>query len=134
MGQFLKTFYKYDKVGANDVGAVSFFTYGDNIDLWGLGDNEIAKSKVKGYFSPDFLYNLTDSKKLKVAIIYDKWFDPSLRNRWEKVASWQIPNNVICAEDSVSFYSIDKNNIGELKKNLQTYQKSLPAEVKVNYY
>ena len=38
MGQFLHTYYDRDGVAANDIGAVSFFTDGTNVDLWGLGE------------------------------------------------------------------------------------------------
>lgn len=134
MGQFLNRYYRDDNFGANDVGAVSYFTYGNSVDLWGLGNNEIARSKVKNYCTPDFLYNISKERNIKVAIIYDKWFDPALRERWWKVATWQIQNNVICADDIVSFYAVDKNNTEELKRNLQEYQKFLPAGVQVVYY
>ncbi len=66
--------------------------------------------------------------------MYDSWFDSALLNKWQKVATWQIKNNVICGDSIVSFYAV-KNNIAPLlKKNLTEYQKSLPADVKVTYY
>ena len=40
------------------------------------------------------------------AIVYDSWFDSSLLNKWKKVATWQIQNNVICGDATVSFYAV----------------------------
>jgi len=41
---------------------------------------------------------------------------------------------VICGDDTVSFYSIDKSNGPDLKRNLMQYEKSLPSGVTVRYY
>jgi hypothetical protein len=134
MGKFMNKYYKTKNVAANDIGAISYFTLGNNVDLWGLGDNEVAKSRVKKYWTPDFLYNLSKRRNVRVVVVYDRWFDPLLLKRWNKVASWQIPDNVICADDIVTFYSPDENNSEELKRNLHDYQKSLPPAVRVTYY
>jgi hypothetical protein len=134
MGQFLHTYYNGDVTAANDIGAVSFFTDGPNIDLWGLGNFKVARARKKGYWTPGFLDSLCRKEGAETAVIYDKWFSDSLLQRWTKVASWQIRNNVICGEDSVSFFAIDKGNVGTLKKNLQDYEGRLPAGVTVKYY
>jgi hypothetical protein len=133
MGQFLHTYYDKDAFAANDIGAVSFFTDGPNIDLWGLGNIQVARSKKGGYWTPDFLDSLCRSEHVGAAVLYDKWFSDSLLHRWTKVASWQIRNNVICGDDSVSFYAIGGDGSG-LKRNLQTYEARLPAGVTVRYY
>ncbi len=77
---------------------------------------------------------MRSEKNVSLAVVYDSWFDSSLLNKWQKVATWQIKNNVICGDSIVSFYAV-KNNIAQgLKSNLMQYQKSLPADVKVKYY
>jgi hypothetical protein len=133
MGQFLHSYYDRDAFAANDIGAVSFFTDGPNVDLWGLGNFRVARSKKKGYWTPDFLDSLCRSEQVKTAVVYDAWFSDSLLHRWTKVASWQIRNNVICGEDSVSFFAVGGDGAG-LKKNLEAYEARLPAGVTVRYY
>jgi hypothetical protein len=135
MGSFLHQYYRDDVVGANDIGAVSYFTRAKNIDLWGLGNIDVAKSKKKNYWTPDFLDSLSRNQHMKVAIVYDSWFNHDLLRRWNKVATWQIQNNVICGDNIVSFYAVNPTDSGDLKRNLVEYEKqSLPAGVTVRYY
>jgi len=134
MGQFLHRYYDRDAVAANDIGAVSFFTSGPDLDLWGLGNIKVAKSKKGGYWTPEFLDSLCRETHVKLAIVYDDWFDDALLQRWTKVATWQIQNNVICGGDTVSFYAMDKDSGPDLKRNLTEYAKSLPPDVTVKYY
>ena len=134
MGQFLHTYYDKDAVAANDIGAVSFFTEGPNVDLWGLGNIQVARAKKKGYWTADFLDSLCRSRRVRAAVLYDKWFSDSLLRRWTKVAIWQIRNNVICGDDSVSFFAVGSEDAPELKKDLREYERWLPAGVTVRYY
>ncbi len=134
MAQFQKKYYDHDNIAANDIGALTFFTQAKDLDLWGLGNIDVAKSRKNNYYTSEFLDSLSKSNNTKVAIVYDSWFNTSLLNRWNKVATWQIKNNVICGDDIVSFYAIDKTTEPQLKINLQSYQKLLPADVVVRYY
>lgn len=53
---------------------------------------------------------------------------------WDKVATWTIPNNVICGDSKVTFYALDKTNIPDLKKYLREFQAVLPAGISVEYF
>ncbi|HXS38525.1 MAG TPA: hypothetical protein VN721_17610 [Flavipsychrobacter sp.] len=134
MATFLKEYYDSSSVAANDIGAITYFTKANNLDLWGLGNIDVAKSKKNKYWTPAFLDSLSKKKDVKIAMVYDSWFNDSLLHRWEKVATWEINDNVICGDDIVSFYAIDKNSVPSLKKNLQDYQHVLPKDVQVMYY
>ena len=134
MGQFLRTYYDGDVNAVNDIGAVSFFTRGANIDLWGLGNIQVARSRKSGHWNPGFLDSLCRAQGAGTAVFYEKWFNDSMRNRWTKVATWRIGNNVICGDDSVSFFSIRPADAPVLKGNLQAFEKRLPAGVEVKYY
>ena len=74
------------------------------------------------------------SEHAGVAVIFDIWFSDTLRAKWTKVATWTIPDNVICADATVSFYAIDKSKSEQLKEDLQHFQASLPRGVKAQYY
>lgn len=134
MGQFLRKYYKGDAVAVNDIGAVAF--YGDLkvVDLWGLGDIDVARSKKGRYCTPVFLDSLVRARRTKLAIVYETWFDKPLLDRWTKVATWQMPDNVICGYDVVTFYAIDARDKESLMGNLKAFQPSLPREISVLYY
>lgn len=134
MGQFLRKYYRGNTVAANDIGAISF--YGDLkvVDLWGLGDIDVARSKKGQYCTPQFLDSVVKTRNTSLAIVYETWFDKPLLDRWTKVATWQMPNNVICGYDVVTFYVIDARDKGSLVNNLKDFQPSLPGEISVVYY
>jgi hypothetical protein len=145
MGQFLRKYYQGDVIAANDIGAIAYYGNIQVVDLWGLGSIDVAHSKKGGYWTPPFLDSLVRARGVKLAIVYETWFPPKLLDRWTKIATWQIPENVICGSDVVTFYVIGgerdaapEGNREEDKKavlrNLQDFQKSLPGDIRVIYY
>jgi hypothetical protein len=133
MAKFIRNYYDTAIVAANDIGAISYYTGANIVDLWGLGNIEIARSKKGKYWTPVFLDSLVRKKQVKMIMVYDEWFDQDLLNRWKKVATWQVPDNVILGGDTVSFYVINEEDGAALKQKLQQYQPSLPAVVNVVY-
>ncbi|MEP6685057.1 MAG: hypothetical protein ABJA35_17410, partial [Parafilimonas sp.] len=134
MANFVNTYYNTDTIAVNDIGAVSFFNKSKVIDLWGLANMQVAKAKKDKYDTPAFLNTLTNNEHVNIAIVYDSWFDSSLLKNWQKVATWQIQNNVICGDATVSFYAAKTNADSSLKTNLAAFQQLLPADVTVKYY
>ena len=134
MGNFVKTYYDVNAVALNDIGAVSYLNQAKILDLWGLANVQVAKAKKNYNCTPEFLSTITNSEHIDLAIVYDSWFDPALLNKWQKVATWQIGNNVICGDATVSFYAIKPGLASALKTNLKAYQQSLPADIKVEYF
>jgi hypothetical protein len=134
MGSFLRNNYQHTAVAANDVGAVSYLSDNRILDLWGLGNNVVAAGKLHGQYSPQFLQAFAAREKVKVAVVYDTWFDSTLLQQWTKVGSWKIVNNVICGADEVFFYAVDPAEADALYKKLAAYQPSLPPTVSVTYY
>ena len=134
MSQFVHQYYDSIPVAFNDIGAVSFYSEGDKLDLWGLASLDVAKAKRKDYWTPDFADSLIHLHQTRLAILYDTWYDPALLHRWTKVASWHNQHNVILGDDSVSFYAIRPEDTSALRKNLESYQPNLPADVSVSYY
>lgn len=134
MGNFVKKYYNTSTIAVNDIGAVSYFNQAKVLDLWGLANIEIAKAKKSNNCTPQFLSNITNNENVDFTIVYDSWFDSALLNKWQKVATWQIKNNVICGDATVSFYAVKANAAASLKTNLLTYQQLLPKDIKVEYY
>jgi hypothetical protein len=134
MAKFLHLYYDDKVVAANDIGAISYYKKAKNLDLWGLANIKVARSRKNNYWTPVFLDSLSRSEKAPIAVIFDSWFSDSLRVRWEKIATWTIPDNVICGDSVVSFYAIDTSGSAYLRLSLQTYQKQLPGDIGVRYY
>jgi len=133
MGHFVHQYYDQDPVAFNDIGAISYYAHGKNLDLWGLGDIDVARSRRKHYDSAEFLDSLSHSRNVKIAIVFEKAFR-SLVTRWTKVASWTIPYNNASADKSVYFYAVDSLETSRLQNSLKGYQRSLPPGVIVIYY
>jgi hypothetical protein len=134
MSQFSHLYYNNKVIAANDIGALSFFNQAHILDLWGLASNDVARSRKQNYWTPAFLDSLTKREHSSIAIVYDSWFPAPLLNRWNKVATWTIPNNVVCGDSTVSFYAIDTSGRQPLRTHLKAFEPSLPKEVRVRYY
>lgn len=133
MGHFVHRYYDQDPVALNDIGAVSYFSHGYNLDLWGLGDVDIARRKRKGQDTPEFLDSLSHRRQIKAAIVFQSAF-PALLHRWTKIASWTIPYNNASYDNSVFFYAVDSSDAPRLTNSLKQFQPSLPSGVMVRYY
>jgi hypothetical protein len=134
MAIFTKKYYNRSSVALNDIGAIGYFTNSKIIDLWGLANIDVTKSKMQHYWTPLFLDSLCKENQVQMAIIYDSWFNGSLAKRWFKAASWQIQNNVICGDSIVSFYVLDSASKNSLQQRLKDFQFQLPLSVLVKYY
>jgi hypothetical protein len=134
MAQFVHTYYDSSPVAFNDIGAISFYSHGDKLDLWGIATLEVARYKRKNTYTPAIADSLSREHRIRLAIVYDTWFDPALLHRWSKIASWHNQHNVVLGDDSVSFYATSPLDTTELRRNLERYQPSLPAAVTVSYY
>lgn len=131
MGLFLREFYQGEAVAANDVGAINYLADINCIDLWGLGSLEVARAKREGSYDSQQICDLARQKNVKIAIVYDHWLDAwgGIPLGWVKVGVWKIPDNVVCAGDTVSFYAVDPLEKDNLIENLRVFSSRLPKEV-----
>jgi len=132
MGLFLKQFYCGIPVAANDIGAINFLADINCLDLWGLGSKEVAKSKRNGAFGREQIFDLTKSKNIKIALLYESksWFLDKIPFQWTKAGEWIISNNVVCGKDTVSFYAVDPSEENNLIANLKQFAFQLPNTIK----
>lgn len=135
---FLKQFYENETVILNDIGAVSYFTNIDIIDIAPLSHNGILNYFVQNSgFDSNFKHYLNGFNP-KIAIIYDDWFlknDDELRDLGnyftpeDRIEKWIILNNYICGDSAVTFYSLSEEK-DNLIKNLEKYSDILPRTVR----
>lgn len=123
--KFLHTYYNTSKVVANDIGAITYFTDIHLLDIVGLGSKEMIpftenKKPIDIHFE-NFLTQYTIHNKYDVAIIYDEWFHGHVPKTWKKAAVLKINNLTTVSKDKVSVYSIDTNNLQQLKQNIKDF-------------
>ena len=75
MGLFLKEFYQNDVVAANDIGAINYLADIKCLDLWGLGNRRIGKTRIEGCYNTRQIYETTKSERAKIAVVYDELFN-----------------------------------------------------------
>ena len=92
---------------------------------------EVARAKKQNSFDVEFIDQITKSHQIKIAILYDYWFDPygGLPSEWIKVGEWTIQNNVVCGGKTVSFYAVDISDKDLLTQHLRGFSQSLPEDV-----
>jgi hypothetical protein len=134
MGEFLHKYYDSSAVAINDLGAVSYLAHGNSLDLWGIADISVARSKREGYYSAKFLDSLIKQRRVGFAAIFDRLYPPRLLRKWKKIATWHIDNLIVAGDPNLNFYAVDTLMAEELKKNLIAFQVRLPPEVIVVYY
>lgn len=131
MGLFLREYYQGQAVAANDIGAINFLADIRNLDLVGLGSTEVLLIRIRASFDASRIEELTEQKRIRIAILYESWFEgtKALPAHWVKVGEWTIPDNVICAEDTVSFFATSHEEARILGRNLASFSRFLPDAV-----
>jgi hypothetical protein len=132
MGKFIRDYYAGEAIAINDIGAVSYLAEPHLLDLWGLANLDVTRAKMERVYSPEKIAELVDRDGVKIAIVYDMFFEETggLPASWEKVGEWRIPDNRVCASDTVVFYAVDASAKAGLMRNLHDFQSQLPEDVK----
>ncbi len=133
MGLFLQKFYPGERIVVNDIGAISFLSDPRLIDLYGLGTIETARDRQKtgsDKIATQQVYQMANSRQMKIAIVYDILGDNvNGFQQWTKVGQWKILNNLVCGEDTVSFYAIEPGQAAKLTQSLKLFSSALPKDV-----
>lgn len=132
MARFLKKYYQQQKVVANDIGAISYFSNVYLLDVVGLGSTDITKfeysqtnlsSKIRNQNYRLFVKNYTSKHHYTIAVIYQEWFpDKKVPNSWFPIASWTL-NGIDKGTPikRVVFYALNRNEIIPLKNHLEHF-------------
>ncbi len=131
MSRFVNKYYSGKGVGLNDIGAVNYYSEINCLDLMGLADDEILRSRLNNTFDPESMNRIAVDKKIDIAIIYEEWFQENggIPEDWIKAGQWKIKDNYICGSDSVSFYAVNPGESEKLKANLRSFSNELPVDV-----
>ncbi len=126
MAFFVKQYYNDQPIVLNDIGAVAFYSDADIFDRGGLMNIDIARARLNNKYSWDYFFRLTDKSGAKMAILYGEKYQ---YGDWVLVGQWQIPDNVICARDTICFYSLRSSETEKLINNLRDFSKELPESI-----
>jgi hypothetical protein len=133
MSMFLKRFYKNKVVALNDIGATNFYADIKCVDLVGISDKEISAKRRQHEFNTSLLNDVTGSRNVNIAILYDIWFSDGeqsyIPSQWFKVGEWKIQGEVLAGDNTISFYAVTETDKKELIKNLVMYSGELPISV-----
>jgi hypothetical protein len=131
MAMFLRDYYQGSVIVVNDIGAVNYFADIKCLDLFGLATMEVARAKREGTYNTNLISQLAAKRGAKIAIAYDSWLNRygGAPLEWTRIEQWKIPNNIVAADDTVSFYAVDPSEIFTLRKNLAAFSTRLPQAV-----
>lgn len=131
---FVHRYYYRSPVGVNDIGAVAWFSEGRKLDFTGVASGDVTKSRKQHSWGPAMADSLSRLGGIRAAIVSDPWFSAEQFPRWNKVASWKLPDSGSSAGKTLTFYVIEQYDTTWLRRNLHEYEQLLPSGVAVKYY
>jgi len=137
MAQFVKLYGKDMNVALNDIGMVGYYSNNKVIDLWGVGNIEVAKQRLNGTFSTSSIAGLTRKENIRLAILYETWFEAygGFPSSWKKLAEWTMTDyNYFLGHSTVSIYSTNPAEEIYLKEKLKEFSLQLPRTVICKLY
>ncbi|MEQ9363675.1 MAG: hypothetical protein RIF32_05505 [Leptospirales bacterium] len=131
--RFFQRYYTGQKVAANDIGAINYYSDIQCVDLFGLASHEVARLRKTKNFTTAAIDALTKREGVRIAIVYDEWFERAggLPTHWRKAGEWTIPERTTVAQDTVSIYAVTED-YDVLVKRLREFGASMPKEIVQN--
>jgi hypothetical protein len=134
MARFVKQYYSAQVVAVNDIGCINFLADVKCIDLMALANKQVADLILNHHYTADRLDSLLKERKCRLIMIFDRIFQlmklsEKIPANWIKVGQWTIPNNVISAYHTVSFYALNKEDAAQLNSNLADFKTNIPPQV-----
>ena len=136
MAAFLHNNYDGASVAANDIGAITFFTHVDCLDLFGLANRTVAAARLNRNYTTSVIATEAERRGARIAVVYDNWFDgtnlPHLPAFWAAVEKWTVDRNVILGGSTVTFYATHLADADDLSRRLRAFDRGLPRDVGVS--
>lgn len=131
MALFLREHYAGEMVAINDIGAVSYMSGVRILDLWGLGDKDVAQAVREKRLTTDALRQLAEERNASIAILHDHIFavGGGVPPEWELKGTWTIRDNHVTVGDVLSFYALKPGEGERLERAMAEFAPRLPADV-----
>ena len=128
-GLFLHGLPAGSTVMANDIGAIAYLADVRLIDLYGLATQETARARREGRVDRELLARLAAPAAPAAVVIYRSWFADAIPSDWIQVGTWKVPEEVVVADRTVTFYATRPAEAALLARALQAFQAHLPTSV-----
>ena len=114
----------------NDIGAVSYYTQAEVLDLAGLASLPVARARRQDTFDASFINGWLDDADVRIAIVYDAWFRGRQRfvRSWIPVATW-VTDEGGAEESTVNFYARDEEDARSLLARLEAFRRDMPPSI-----
>jgi hypothetical protein len=129
MGLFLHGLPAGSTVMANDIGAITYLADIRLIDLYGLATQETARARREGRVDRALLARLAAPAPPAAVVIYRSWFADAIPSDWIPVGTWKVPEEVVVADRTVTFYATRPADAALLARGLAAFQVRLPPTV-----
>ena len=132
MARFLRRYYQGEGVAANDIGNIAFYADTRLCDTAGLVNQEVMRRLRAHTYDQGALRGLLARYNVQVIVVYDTWsgiYGGPLPEWGVPIGRWTIPDNRVCASQTVSFYAPRPELAPRLTKALREFAPSLPTDV-----
>lgn len=137
MGRFVRTYYDDSVIAVNDIGAVSFLSDAEIVDMYGLATRGVTSVIYSPGYGTQVVGNITEPREVEIVIIYasivlaDKYgvvFPPPLG--WQQAGTWTLPRErSSAAMPTITFFSTDPSAHEKLVDNLRQFSTEIPARI-----
>ena len=134
LAAFVHRYYARATIGVNDIGPVSYFTDGRKLDYTGKASGIVVKSLREHSWGPLLADSLSRKEGIRVAIVSEPWFNLEQFPKWNKIASWKLPDSQFSDGQTLSFYVINAYDTTYMRMHLHEYEPMLPENTQVRYY
>lgn len=136
MERFVQQALPQGTVMLNDVGAVSYYTHARVLDLWGLGNNEVCRERLRvgGVPSPEWIEGFARREHADLAMVFDVWFDirgsiqfrtpgRGLPRSWTKIGEFRLRGKrEVVGGDAVSVYVVRPEKVPGLRAKFAAFR------------
>lgn len=133
MARFIQQYFPDQPIAINDLGLMSYTSGAEVIDLEGLGSTAVTSLNREDNYSWTSLRALMEEENVRIALLYESWYDEVGMTPEGRVATWEIENPYILGDGTVSFFAWDSATSVQLISALKAYEPQLPEQVIVRY-
>ncbi|HOV98227.1 MAG TPA: hypothetical protein PK595_01500 [Bacteroidota bacterium] len=138
MAKFVKFYYPKSTIAINDIGAITFFNDDIRIiDIVGLADKDVFNLLMANNYNAETLHQLCQKRGADIAMMYESWAPlcgfKNIPKEWNKVCDWRWTYKIVCADNVVSFFAIDRMEKNEMRQKMSEFMKELPPSVQVMF-
>jgi hypothetical protein len=136
MAKFINLYYPKSTVAINDIGAITFFNDDVNIiDIVGLANARVYKLLSSNNYNSETLHQLCKENNADIAMLYERWTVlygiNEIPKEWVKICEWRLPYNIVCGDNTVSFFVIHETEKNNMRQKMSKFIKELPFSIQV---